>query len=127
MQNVNILAFNNEPQAFQVRNALIKLEHESLRNTIDAVVATRDATGNVKSHQSAHGAGTFAAGGVVAGMIVGMLRLNPLLGIVVGTASGAAVGALVDLGLGDRFMKNLGATSRRALPPCAARQKEPAR
>ena len=110
MQNLNVLAFTNESQAFLVRDALVKLEHESLCEIIDAVVVTRDAAGKVKLHQSVGGKAAFAAAGSIAGMIVGALVLSPLFGIVVGTASGAAIGALVDLGISDSFMKDLGAT-----------------
>jgi uncharacterized membrane protein len=109
MQNLNVLAFKNESQAFQLRDALVQLEDEGLCEIIDAVVVTRDAAGNVNLHQSMGGKAAFTAGGSVVGMIVGFLLANPLLGIIVGTASGAAIGARVDLGISDRFMKDLGA------------------
>jgi len=110
MQNLNVLAFKNEAQAFQVLDALVKLEHESLCEIIDAVVVTRDSSGKVKLHQSVGGTAAFTAAGSVAGMIMGALVLNPLFGSLAGAASGAAIGALVDLGISDRFMKDLGAT-----------------
>jgi uncharacterized membrane protein len=37
------------------------------------------------------------------------LFLNPLLGLAVGAAAGAASGALTDVGIDDRFMKDLAA------------------
>lgn len=43
-------------------------------------------------------------------MIVGMLFLNPLAGSVVGAGSGALLGGSMDLGLDDKFMRELGAT-----------------
>jgi len=39
-----------------------------------------------------------------------MLFLNPLLGVAVGAGSGALSGKLADLGINDKFMKDLGAT-----------------
>jgi uncharacterized membrane protein len=110
MQNLNILAFTNESQAFQVRDALVKLENEGLGELIDAVIITRNTEGKVKLHQSMSGTAAFAAAGSLAGMIMGALVLSPVFGSMVGTASGAAIGLLVDLGISDRFMKDLGAT-----------------
>lgn len=110
MQNLNVLAFPNEAQAFQVRDALVKLEHESLFELVDAVVVTRDSKGKVKLHQSVSGTAAFTAAGSVAGMIVGAIFLQPWFGSVVGLASGAILGALRDLGINDQFMKDLGAT-----------------
>ena len=49
---MNVLAFKNESQAFQVRDALVKLEHESLCEIIDTVVETCDAASKVKLDQS---------------------------------------------------------------------------
>jgi uncharacterized membrane protein len=39
--------------------------------------------------------------------LIGLLFLNPLLGLVVGSASGAVAGALSDVGVDDKFMKEL--------------------
>jgi uncharacterized membrane protein len=36
--------------------------------------------------------------------------LNPLLGLAVGASAGAVSGALTDVGIDDKFMKELGAT-----------------
>ena len=48
-----------------------------------------------------------AAGGSFWGVLVGILFLNPLIGMAAGAASGALAGALTDVGVNDRFMKNL--------------------
>ena len=39
-----------------------------------------------------------------------MLFLNPLLGAAIGGSSGALSGRLTDIGINDKFMKDLGAT-----------------
>ena len=39
-----------------------------------------------------------------------MIFLNPLLGLAMGAAAGAVSGALTDVGIDDRFMKDLAAT-----------------
>lgn len=41
-------------------------------------------------------------------MLIGMIFLNPLLGAAVGAGAGAISGKLTDLGVNDKFMKELG-------------------
>jgi uncharacterized membrane protein len=50
-----------------------------------------------------------AAGGALWGGLIGLLFLAPLLGMAVGAAAGGAAGALSDVGVDDRFLKDLGA------------------
>jgi len=111
MENLTVLSFNNPTQAFQLQEALVKLQGESLFNLSDAVVITRDDAGKVKLHQSLGAAvGGSAAAGSVAGLILGAIFMNPWVGSAVGSGVGAIAGALTDLGTDDRFMKELGAT-----------------
>jgi uncharacterized membrane protein len=42
--------------------------------------------------------------------LIGLIFLNPLLGLAMGAAAGAVSGALTDVGIDDRFMKDLAAT-----------------
>jgi uncharacterized membrane protein len=42
--------------------------------------------------------------------MIGLIFLNPLLGLAMGAAAGAVSGALTDVGIDDRFMKDLAAT-----------------
>ena len=74
----------------------------------DAVVVTRDEDGKVKLHQSRKLAAAGAAGGALWGGLIGLIFFVPLLGMAVGAATGAATGALTDIGVDDRFMKDLG-------------------
>jgi uncharacterized membrane protein len=46
-------------------------------------------------------------GGGFWGALVGILFLNPLLGAAVGAGAGAISGALSDVGVNDKFMKEL--------------------
>jgi len=73
----------------------------------DMVIVERRSGDKVKLHQpSAAGAG--AATGALWGGLIGLLFLNPLLGMAFGAAGGAAGGAMVDYGIDDKFMKDLG-------------------
>ena len=76
----------------------------------DAVVATRNARGKVRLHQSLPLVAARMAVGSFTGMMMGMLLLNPLFGAVAGAGAGALSGALGDIGIDDAFMKKLGET-----------------
>ena len=60
-------------------------------------------------HQPLNLVATGAAGGGFWGMLIGLLFLNPLLGAALGAGAGAVSGALTDLGINDKFMKELAA------------------
>ena len=76
----------------------------------DVVVVTRGDKGKVKLHQSVNLTVVGAVGGTFWGMLIGMIVLNPLLGAAVGAGAGAISGKLSDIGIDDKFMKELGAT-----------------
>jgi uncharacterized membrane protein len=81
------------------------------------VVVTKDAEGKVKLHQSVNLTAMGAVGGGFWGMLIGMIFLNPLLGAAVGAGAGALSGAFTDLGIDDKFMKELGESFQ---PGCSA-------
>src|SRR5262245_18756847 len=110
MSNLIVIEFNNEADAFEMRAALIKLQAQYLIEMEDSVVVTRDAKGKVQLHQAVNLTAAGAVSGAFWGMLIGMLFLNPLLGAAVGAGSGALSGKLADLGINDKFMKDLGAT-----------------
>lgn len=108
---LTVLAFDNPTQAFQLQEALVNLQGEALFNLSDAVVITRDDAGKVKLHQSLGASvGGCASAGSAVGLVLGAIFMNPWLASAVGSGVGAVVGALTDLGIDDRFMKELGAT-----------------
>jgi len=73
------------------------------------VVAVKDAKGKVKLNQAINLTAAGAVGGGFWGSLIGLIFLNPLLGAAVGAAAGAASGALTDVGINDKFMKDLAA------------------
>jgi uncharacterized membrane protein len=108
MSNLIVIGFDNEADAFGMRAALVKLQSQYLIEMEDAVVVTRDAKGKVQLHQALNLAATGAVSGAFWGTLVGLLFLNPLLGAAVGAGAGAVSGSLTDLGISDKFMKDLG-------------------
>ena len=103
-----VLGFTDESSAFALRELLFQIEEEGVIEVGDAVVATRNAKGKVRLHQSLPLVAARAAVGTFTGMLLGTLVLNPLFGAVAGAATGALSGALGDIGINDAFMKNLG-------------------
>src|SRR3954470_8089979 len=73
----------------------------------DVVIVERRGDGDIKLHQPSMAA-SGAAGGALGGGLIGLIFLMPLFGMAIGAASGAAAGALTDVGVDDRFMKELG-------------------
>lgn len=105
---LTVLAFANPTQAAELQEALIELQGESVHNFEDAVVVTRNAAGKVKVHSAINAVTGSAAAGSVAGLCLGMIFLVGFPASVVGAGAGAIVGALKNLGIKDRFRKELG-------------------
>ena len=105
-----VLAFDDELSAFALRNLLVELEEESILDIGDAVIATRNAKGKVRLHQSLPLHSGVASVGSVSGLFVGAMLLDPLFGAIAGIAAGAVLAAFKDIGISDTFMKELGGT-----------------
>jgi uncharacterized membrane protein len=110
MNNLIVIGFQNQADAFEMRAALAKLQSQYLIEMEDAVVVTRDEKGKVQLHQPMNLTTAGAVGGAFWGMLIGMLFLNPLLGAAIGAGSGAISGKFADIGINDSFMKELGST-----------------
>jgi uncharacterized membrane protein len=108
MADLIAVTFSDETTAFELRAELAKLQKEYLIDMDDVVVVTRDDTGKVKLHQAVNLTAAGAVGGSFWGLLIGMLFLNPLLGMAVGAGAGALSGKLTDIGIDDKFMKELG-------------------
>jgi uncharacterized membrane protein len=107
--NLVVIEYDDKYKAEEMRLKLIKMQKEYLIDLDDAVVAVRDEKGKIKLHQSINLTGAGAASGGFWGALVGLLFLNPLLGMAVGATAGAVSGALTDVGINDKFMKDLAA------------------
>jgi uncharacterized membrane protein len=108
MANLIAVAYPDEATAKEVLSTLARLQTEHAIELEDAVVVTRNDEGKVKLHQSVRTGAAGAAGGALWGGLIGLLFLAPLLGMAVGAAAGGAAGALTDVGVDDKFLKELG-------------------
>jgi uncharacterized membrane protein len=73
-------------------------------------VAVKNAKGKVKLHQAVNLTAAGAITGGFWGSLIGLIFLNPILGAAVGASAGAVSGALTDVGINDKFMKELAGT-----------------
>ena len=110
MSDLVVIEFPSEAKAEEVRQKLLDLQNEYLIELEDAVIAIKQPSGRIKLNQLFHPAATGAVYGTLWGALIGMLFLMPLPGAVLGAASGAVGGALADVGINDRFMKEVAAT-----------------
>jgi len=107
MRNLIVVSYPNEFQAEQVRLDFLRMQKEYLVSLEDAVVVVKKQDGKVKLHQMYNLTLGGALGGGFWGTLIGLIFLNPLLGLIVGAGTGAVAGALSDVGINDKFMKNL--------------------
>jgi uncharacterized membrane protein len=110
MSTLVVIGYKDLYQAEEVRLKLWKLQKDYLIDLEDAVVVTKDQTGKIKLHQPVNLTATGAVSGSFWGSLIGLIFLNPLLGLAMGAAAGAVSGALTDVGIDDKFMKDLAAT-----------------
>ena len=102
MSDLVVIGFPTEAKAEEVRQKLLAMQKEYLLELDDAVVAVKDAQGNIKLNQLINMTKTGAVSGTFWGTLIGLIFLMPLVGAAVGAASGALGGALTDLGINDK-------------------------
>jgi len=107
MNTLVVIGYNDPFKAEEVRLMLLKMQKDYLIDLEDAVVAVKDEKGKVKLHQAVNLTAAGAVSGGFWGALIGLIFLNPLIGLAVGATAGAVSGALSDVGIDDKFMKEL--------------------
>ena len=107
MSKLIVVSYDDELKAEQVRLDFLKMQKSYLVELEDAVVAVKKQDGKVKLRQMNNLTAYGALGGGFWGLLIGAIFLNPLLGFAIGGAAGAVSGALSDIGIDDKFMKQL--------------------
>lgn len=108
MSSLVVVSYPSLYKAEEVRLQLLKMQKEYLIELEDAAIAVKEDSGKVKLHQLVNLTAAGAAGGSFWGLLIGLLFMSPFLGAVVGAGAGAVSGALADVGVNDKFMKELG-------------------
>jgi len=112
MSTLVVIGYDDQFKADEVRLKLLKMQKDYLIDMEDAVVAVKDPKGKVRLHQAVNLTAAGAVSGGFWGALIGLIFLNPLLGMAVGATAGAVSGALTDVGIDDKFMKELAATMK---------------
>ena len=107
MADLIAVVFPSEAKAEEVRNKILGMQKDYLIDIGDAVIATKTDAGKVKLNQLMSTTAAGAAGAASGASWSAILFMNPLLGVAAGAASGALAGALTDVGVNDKFMKEL--------------------
>ena len=107
MSTLVVIEYDDPFKAEEIRLALMKMRKDYLIDLEDAVVAVKDQKGKVRLHQAVNVTAAGAMSGGFWGVLIGLIFLNPLLGLAIGAAAGAVSGALTDVGINDKFMKDL--------------------
>ncbi len=108
MSKLIAITFDDHATAFELRSDLVRMQSDYLITLDDAVVVTSNDKGQTKLHQAINLTATGAVSGGWWGLLIGMIFLNPLLGTAIGVGTGALTGALSDVGIDDKFMKDVG-------------------
>ena len=109
MSTLVVIEYKDEYRAEEVRLKLQKMQKEYLIDMEDAVAAVKDDKGKIKLNQAINLTALGAVSGGFWGTLIGLIFLNPLLGMAVGATAGAVSGGLRDVGIDDKFMKELAA------------------
>ena len=107
MSTLVVIGYDDQFKAQEVRLMLVKMQKDFLIDLEDAVVAVKDEKGKVKLHQAVNLTAAGAVSGGFWGTLIGLIFLNPLLGLAIGATAGGVSGALTDIGIDDKFMKEL--------------------
>lgn len=105
------VSFDKVTRAEEVLLALVHLQQEGEIAMSDAVVVIKDDAGKVRIHQTIDPTpGRSALTGSIWGMLAGMLFGGPvfLAAAAVGAGGGALMAKLIDLGLDDTWVKDVG-------------------
>lgn len=109
MADLVVISFPTEAKAEEVRQKLLGMQKEYLIELGDAVIAVKDAHRRIKLNQLLGTTAVGAVSGAFWGSLIGLIFLMPLAGAAIGAASGAIGGALTDIGINDKWMKEVAA------------------
>ena len=108
MSNLIVFTFDNETEAEKMRDTLVSMQKQKIISLEDAAVVIRRENGKVKVKQAQSLVGAGALGGSFWGLLIGLLFLAPWLGLAIGAATGALAGGMTDIGVDDKFIKEVG-------------------
>ena len=110
MSDLIVLAFDSESGAGALRERLLDMQKQHIISLEDAAVVVRNQDGKAKVKQLHSLVGAGALGGAFWGMLIGLIFFMPWLGLAAGALGGALGGKFTDVGVDDKFIKEVGET-----------------
>jgi uncharacterized membrane protein len=108
MSDLIVIAYPDRQTAFTARDKLGELTKMNLVKLEDVVVVERADDGKPKIHQANNLGAAGALSGSFWGLLIGMIFWMPWLGLAVGALSGFLGGRAADIGVDDKFIKEVG-------------------
>jgi uncharacterized membrane protein len=107
MSTLAVIAYPDQNTAAEAAAALQRMQKEVLIDLQDIAWVTKSQDGKLKLHQGTSLTGVSAAGGAMWGFLFGLIFLVPLAGMALGAATGALAGHLADIGIDDKWIKEV--------------------
>jgi uncharacterized membrane protein len=108
MSDLIVLTFENDEEATQVMKTIKSLRKESFISLDDTAVVVKDQEGKIHvKNEIDRGIKLGAGVGSLMGLFLGMLFGGPIGAMLLGGAGGALVGKLTDMGVDQKFVKQL--------------------
>ncbi len=110
MSNLVVITYPDQETGQKVFVELDNLQKQQLLTLEDAALAYKDGKGKVKIKQTLENqyTGAAAAWGGFWGLLIGLLFLSPIFWGVVGALLGGILGKTADIGLDNKFIKEVG-------------------
>jgi uncharacterized membrane protein len=110
MSDLIVITYDDEPTGRSAFAALADMQKRKIISLEDAALAIKDQKGKIKVKQTLENqyTGAAAAWGGFWGLLIGLLFLSPIFWGVIGALLGAALGKSADLGIDNKFIKEVG-------------------
>jgi uncharacterized membrane protein len=107
MSNLVVVTFDNLEEAGQVRETLRSAQRSDFLSLDDSAVIVKDEEGKIHvKNEMDRGVKIGAIGGGLLGLLIGGI-IFPLGGLLVGALAGGLIGKTVDLGIDQKFVKDV--------------------
>jgi len=110
MSDLIVIAYDDEETGRQAFAALAAMQKVHTITLEDAAFAVKDAKGKIKVKQTLENqfTGASVVWGSFWGLLIGLLFLSPIFLGVIGALIGAVLGKTTDLGIDNKFIKEVG-------------------
>jgi uncharacterized membrane protein len=107
MSYLVVITFDNADEAGKVRETLRSAQHSDYLSLDDSAVVVKDEDGKIHvKNEMDRGVKIGAIGGGLLGLLIGGI-IFPVAGLLIGALGGALVGKSVDLGIDQKFVKEV--------------------